>query len=106
VASTRFSKTSAHDCRLSERDIITYFSGTRAATYEEDFVVQKGKWTDNILHAAGIQSPGVTAAPAIGEDIAKWASEMLKTPTKDHFISGEKGRASKPASFRTKNGML
>jgi glycerol-3-phosphate dehydrogenase len=48
---------------LSERDIITYFSGTRAATYEEDFVVQKGKWTKNIIHAAGIQSPGVTAAP-------------------------------------------
>ena len=70
---------------LSERDIITYFSGTRAATYEEDFVVQKGKWTKNILHAAGIQSPGVTAAPAIGEDIALWASEMLKAPKKENF---------------------
>jgi glycerol-3-phosphate dehydrogenase len=76
---------------LSERDIITYFSGTRAATYEEDFIVQKGKWTKNILHAAGIQSPGVTAAPAIGEDIALWAAEMLKADLKDHFVATRKG---------------
>jgi glycerol-3-phosphate dehydrogenase len=76
---------------LSERDIITYFSGTRAATYEEDFVVQKGKWTKNILHAAGIQSPGITAAPAIGQDIALWASQMLKAPKKEHFIEKRKG---------------
>ena len=76
---------------LSERDIITYFSGTRAATYEEDFVVQKGKWTKNIIHAAGIQSPGVTAAPAIGQDIALWASQMLKAPKKEHFIEKRKG---------------
>jgi glycerol-3-phosphate dehydrogenase len=76
---------------LSERDIITYFSGTRAATYEEDFIVQKGKWTRNILHAGGIQSPGVTAAPAIGEDIASWAAQMLKADLKDHFISKRKG---------------
>jgi len=63
--------------KLSERDIITYFSGIRAATYEEDFVVQKGKWTSNIVHAAGIQSPGLTAAPAIAQDIARFAVEEL-----------------------------
>ncbi|MDD4316878.1 MAG: NAD(P)/FAD-dependent oxidoreductase [Clostridia bacterium] len=58
-------------------DIITYFSGTRAATYEEDFVVRKGIFTRNIIEAAGIQSPGLTAAPAIAEDVAKWAAELL-----------------------------
>ncbi|MDD4065841.1 MAG: FAD-dependent oxidoreductase, partial [Bacilli bacterium] len=50
--------------KLNGADTITYFSGIRAATYEEDFVIQKGKWTSNIVHAAGIQSPGITAAPA------------------------------------------
>jgi glycerol-3-phosphate dehydrogenase len=67
---------------LSERDIITYFSGTRAATYEEDFIVREGKWTDNIIHAAGIQSPGLTASPAIGEDVAQWAAELLNVKAK------------------------
>lgn len=63
---------------LSQRDIITYFAGVRACTYEEDFVVQKGKWINNIVHAAGIQSPGLTAAPAIAQDVAKWAAELAK----------------------------
>lgn len=64
---------------LSYGDVITYFSGVRAATYEEEFIVRKGKWTDNIVHAAGIQSPGLTAAPAIAIDIVKFAQEELKT---------------------------
>lgn len=63
---------------LKRSDIITYFTGVRAPTYEEDFVVRRGIFTDNILEAAGIQSPGVTAAPAIAMDIARWAVAYLK----------------------------
>ena len=62
---------------LEKKDIITYFSGVRAPTLEEDFIVQKGKWTKNIVHAAGIQSPGLTASPAIAEEIAKIVVDML-----------------------------
>ncbi len=65
------------DPALNIRDAITYFSGVRAATYEEDFVIRKGKWTNNIIHAAGIQSPGITAAPAIAVDVSKMAAEVL-----------------------------
>ena len=59
------------------RSYYAYFSGIRAATYEEDFVIRKGKWTKNIVHAAGIQSPGITAAPAIAVDVAKMAADVL-----------------------------
>jgi glycerol-3-phosphate dehydrogenase len=62
---------------LSEADIIAYFTGVRAPTYEEDFVVCKGMRTANIVHAAGIQSPGLTAAPAIAADVARFAVEIL-----------------------------
>lgn len=62
---------------LKKSDIIAYFTGVRAPTYEEDFVVRKGIFTHNIIEAAGIQSPGVTAAPAIAVDLAKWAVEYL-----------------------------
>ena len=65
------------DTALNIRDAITYFSGVRAATYEEDFVIRKGKWTKNIVHAAGIQSPGLTAAPAIALDVSRMAAEVL-----------------------------
>ena len=65
------------DPALHQRDAITYFSGIRAATYEEDFVIRKGKWTRNIIHAAGIQSPGLTAAPAIAVDVSRMAADTL-----------------------------
>ena len=79
---------------LEFRDIIAYFTGVRAPTYEEDFVVRKGIFTDNILEAAGIQSPGVTAAPAIAIDLAKWAVEYLEktapVEVKESFIEERK----------------
>ena len=62
---------------ISQSQIITYFTGVRASTYEEDFVVCKGKFVRNMVHAAGIQSPGLTAAPAIGVDAARMAVELL-----------------------------
>ncbi len=72
---------------LNKGDIITYFSGIRAATYEEDFIVEKGKWTKNIVHAAGIQSPGITAAPAIAIEIVRLVQEVLgkRLPVNPNF---------------------
>lgn len=70
---------------LNKGDIITYFSGTRAATYEEDFVVRRGVFTSNVYEAAGIQSPGITAAPAIAVDIRNWIREDLKAKDKKNF---------------------
>ena len=70
---------------LSQRDIITYFTGIRAAAYEEDFIVSSGRFTKNIIHAAGIQSPGLTAAPAIAADVSKMAAEMLGAGANEAF---------------------
>ncbi len=65
---------------LSERDVITYFTGVRAATFEEDFVIEKGRKTKNLIHCAGIQSPGITTAPVIALDIEKMViQELSKT---------------------------
>lgn len=79
--------------KLAKKDIITYFAGVRAATYEEDFIVEKGKWINNIVHAAGIQSPGVTCAPTIAEDVAKFVIEELgnKVTKKDKWFKTRKG---------------
>lgn len=62
---------------LKRSDIITYFSGIRAPSYNEDFIIEKGRATSNIIHVAGIQSPGLTAAPAISIDVAKMVLELL-----------------------------
>jgi glycerol-3-phosphate dehydrogenase len=71
----KFKNTSAG---LHQGWIITYFGGIRAPTYEEDFVVCKGEMTANLVHTAGIQSPGLTAAPAIAQDAARFAVELLE----------------------------
>lgn len=63
--------------QLKKSDIIAYFSGLRAATYEEDFIVEASKKIKNFIHVAGIQSPGLTAAPAIALDVAWMALEIL-----------------------------
>ncbi len=61
----------------SERDIITYFTGVRAPTFEEDFVIEWGRKCPNMLHCGGIQSPGLTAAPAFALDIEKMVVDKL-----------------------------
>ncbi len=63
---------------LSRGDIITYFTGVRAPTFEEDFIIEKGRKTHNIIHCAGIQSPGLTTAPAVALDVEKMAVEELR----------------------------
>ena len=77
--------------KLERGDIITYFAGTRAATYEEEFVVEKSPVTDNFIQAAGIQSPGVTAAPAIAEDVRMWVKECLSAEDNPDFNPIRKG---------------
>lgn len=67
---------------LSKNDVINYFAGTRAATYEEDFIVEPSKKIKNLVHAAGIQSPGLTSAPAIAIDVANMCIEKLQRQMK------------------------
>ncbi len=70
-------KHKAESKKLEANQTIAYFSGIRSATYEEDFIVEAGRNTNNIVHAAGIQSPGLTAAPAIAVEIANITKEIL-----------------------------
>jgi glycerol-3-phosphate dehydrogenase len=64
--------------RLSSSMAITYFAGVRPCTYEEDFIVERSARVPNLVHAAGIQSPGLASAPAIAEEIARLVVEALR----------------------------
>lgn len=68
---------------LSRGDIIAYYSGIRAATWEEDFIVEASEKVPNLIHAAGIQSPGFASAPAIAEDIAALALRRFPAVLKE-----------------------
>ncbi len=60
--------------QLPIREAITQFSGIRAAADCGDFVIRNSTTAAGLIHAAGIQSPGLTAAPAIAEFVV----EILK----------------------------
>lgn len=69
-----------------ENKIITYFAGVRASTFTEDFFIEASKKVKGFIHVAGIQSPGLTASPAIAEmvlDILK--NEGLSMERKENF---------------------
>ncbi len=75
---TVFTKQKITAPELNERDIITYFTGVRAPDFEEDFVIEKGRKTANLIHCAAIQSPGLTTAPAVARDVAGMAIDILQ----------------------------
>jgi glycerol-3-phosphate dehydrogenase len=51
--------------------LINYFSGLRACTFTEDFIIKQSDKVKEFIHVAGIQSPGLTAAPAISDMVIK-----------------------------------
>ncbi len=55
------------------RQSIRNFAGVRANTSEADFIIRFATGMPQLLHLAGIKSPGLSAAPAIGE----YAAELL-----------------------------
>ncbi|NOQ41158.1 MAG: FAD-dependent oxidoreductase [Desulfuromusa sp.] len=59
---------------ISERDTITEFAGLRAISNTNDFIIGSTR-VKGFYNVAGIQSPGLTAAPAI----ATYVTEMLQT---------------------------
>ena len=77
------------------RDIITYFTGVRAPTFEEDFVIEWGRNCKNLYHVGGIQSPGLTSAPAFALDVANDVAERIgqtkQVSKNEHFDPRRKG---------------
>lgn len=54
---------------ISRREIITSFSGSRPVMEGNDFFIDISKRAPRFIQAAGIQSPGLTASPAVAEYI-------------------------------------
>lgn len=64
---------------MQKGNVIAYFAGVRACTYEEDFVIERSKKVGNLIHVAGVQSPGLTCAPAFSVDVAEMTAELLRS---------------------------
>ncbi len=60
-------------------DVTTTFAGLRAASDTEDFIISHAKTVTGMINCAGIQSPGLSSAPAIAEMIEGLVRELKDT---------------------------
>ena len=75
---------------LPMRDTITSFCGLRAHLEGEsdDFII--GESTDGFFDAVGIESPGLSSAPAIGQYLAQCVAQKLDATEKLTFVPTRK----------------
>lgn len=71
--------------------VITSFSGLRAHEAGGDFVLGEAADAPGFFNAAGIESPGLSSAPAIGVRIAALVAEKLKAEQKPDFKPAREG---------------
>jgi glycerol-3-phosphate dehydrogenase len=78
---------------ISSRDVITAYSGMRPKLVPSsvggfgDFVIEEVPEAPGVMHLVGIESPGLTAAPAIAEEVADWAIERIPSGENPKFVN-------------------
>ena len=60
---------------INYRAVITSFAGVRASVKDGDFIIAPSKVIPGLIHAAGIDSPGLTACVAIARRVVKLAAD-------------------------------
>lgn len=73
------------------RQMITGFAGLRAHEDGDDFILGEPEDAEGFFDAAGIESPGLSSAPAIGEYLAGLIQKKGGFQPKEQFISERKG---------------
>lgn len=73
------------------RQVITSFSGLRAHEDGHEFIIGEPEDAPQFIDAAGIESPGLSSAPAIGEMVAEMLGEKMGLKPKEQFVGRRKG---------------
>ncbi len=87
---------------ISASDVIAAYSGVRPKLTPEgvggsaDFVIEEAPEALGMLHLVGIESPGLTAAPAIAVEVAAWVASRTGRATGPRSVNGWR----RPVRFR------
>ena len=76
---------------IDRRLIITSFTGLRAHEDGDDFILGEAEDAPGFFDCSGIESPGLTAAPAIAEYMAGLVRDKLKAVPREDFVEERKG---------------
>lgn len=76
---------------LPMRQVITSFAGLRAHEEKDEFIIGEPEDAPGFIDCAGIESPGLTSCPAVGERIAGILKGRLNLKEKEDFKAKRKG---------------
>lgn len=65
--------------------VITSFAGLRAKVVHNDFIIEEAAGCPRLINVAAIDSPGLTAAPAIAEKVVAMLKEHLSMKVNPRF---------------------
>ena len=92
---------------LNFRDNIRNFAGVRANSDHDDFILGQSKAAPGFYNLAGIRSPGLTAAPALGEESVNWLREAgLELREKASYVDTRRRVRFHELSDEEKNEMI
>ncbi|WP_036610111.1 NAD(P)/FAD-dependent oxidoreductase [Oribacterium sp. P6A1] len=83
-------KASENVKNLPLRSVITSFSGLRAHEDHHEFILGEVKDAPGFIDCAGIESPGLTSSPAIGEFIGNLLRDKMSLTEKENWIGTRK----------------
>ena len=75
---------------LPLRQVITSFAGLRAHEDNHEFILGEVEDAPHFIDCAGIESPGLSSCPAIGEYIGNLLRDKMGLEEKEHWISTRK----------------
>ena len=91
---------------ISFRDNIRNFSGVRANHPDDDFLIGENPKVSGFYELAGVKSPGLSSAPAIAKDAAKWLAGKTTLTEKAHFIDTRRRIRFSELSAEEKNALI
>ena len=92
---------------INFRDNIRNFAGVRANTDRDDFIIEESAAAPGFIQAAGIKSPGLSAAPAIGPEVLALLERAgLEARKKDGVVDSRKRIRFHELTDAEKNEMI
>lgn len=91
---------------LNFRENIRNFAGIRARSDRGDFIVEESKSVKNFYNLAGMASPGLSSATAIGQEVAGWIVEKENAAKKESYVETRKRIKLMSLSDEEKNELI
>ena len=89
------------------RDNIRNFAGVRANADRGDFIIEPSAAAPGLIHVAGIRSPGLSAAPAVGPYVLELLRQAgLEAREKERFLDSRRRIRFHELSDEEKNEMI